>query len=840
MPARKSLGSDRLSSYRAKRSAGRTPEPFGANTVPGANRFVVQMHDASRLHWDLRLEHEGVLLSWAVPKGPSPNPADKRLAVRTEDHPLDYHDFEGTIPEGEYGGGGVIVWDAGVWIPLEDPSAGLESGKLLFNLKGFKLQGRWTLVKTKQDEQSWLLIKERDGWAREVGTETYPDDSIFSGLTAPERRAGYDPRPGLEQELDRVGAPTGAVVVDRVDVMLAEARDVPFTRDGWVFEIKYDGYRLLGGRADGQARLISRNGNDLTATFPEIERALREIPYDGVVLDGEAVVHDEEGIPSFQRLQKRGRLQRRTDILRMSVELPATLYAFDLLAVQGRDLRSLPLLERKALLRRILPSTGPVRYSDHIAAAGEAMYDQATRMGLEGVVGKDAAAPYVSGRSARWIKVRAMHTEDFAVVGYTKPKGGRGGFGALHLGLYGPDGSLEYAGRVGTGFSHAQLERFRAVLDEDLVDATALTNGPIPKGAAHRWVRPRHVVEVQFKEVTEEGLLRHPAFVRFREDKQPHECLRSGEGRPGVLDDPPDVVDDTDEREVHFTNRTKVFWPDEGYTKGDLIDYYDAVSDWLLPYLADRPVVLTRYPDGIHGKSFFQKDAPDYAPDWLRTEVIWSEGSERDLHYFVCEHRESLLYLANMGSIPLHVWSSRIATLGQPDWCILDLDPKDAPFTDVITCARAIRDLTRRIDLPAYVKTSGSSGLHVLVPTARRVTYAQSRTLGELLARMVVRELPEIATVTRNPRKREGKVYVDYLQNGHGRLLVAPFSVRPKPAAPVSTPLRWSEVTSKLRIEDHTIRTVPPRLRRMRKDPWKDLLTDEPDLVGALAALLED
>lgn len=835
MPARKSLGSDRLSSYRAKRSAGRTPEPFGGATVPGGNRFVVQMHDATRLHWDLRLEYEGVLLSWAVPKGPSPNPADKRLAVRTEDHPLDYYDFEGLIPEGEYGGGGVIVWDAGVWIPLEDPGTGLKTGKLLFNLKGFKLQGRWTLVKTKQDEKSWLLIKERDGWARDTGTESYPEDSIFSGLTAPQRRAGFDPGPELQSQLDALGTPEGTVDAWEVKVMLAEARQKPFSRKGWIFEIKYDGYRLLGAVDGGEAKLVSRNGNDLTATFPEIERALRDLPFEGVVLDGEAVVHDEEGIPSFQRLQKRGRLQRRTDILRASVELPSTLYAFDLLAVEGRDLRSLPLLDRKRILKQILPSLGPVRYSDHIPEAGEAMYGEATRMRLEGMVAKDAASAYMGGRSAKWLKVRAIKSDDFVVVGFTEPKGGRGGFGALHLGLYEPDGTLSYAGRVGTGFNVSQLGELREVLDDLEVPSTPLESGPIPKGKAHHWVWPVLVAEVNFKEFTEEGLLRHPSLSRMRDDKPASQCVR--ESLEDELEEPPEVVDDSDERVVHFTNLDKPFWPEAGYTKGDLIEYYRAVAPWLLPYLADRPVVLTRYPDGIDGKSFFQKDAPDYAPDWLRTEVIWSEGSERDLHYFVCDHVESLLYLANMGTIPFHVWSSRIATLSKPDWCILDLDPKEAPFTDVVACALVIREVTKEIGLPAYVKTSGSSGLHVLVPVGRKLTYEQSRGLGELLARVVVRELPDVATVTRNPRKREGKVYVDYVQNGHGRLLVAPFSVRPKPGAPVSAPLRWSEVNRKLSIQDHTIATLPPRLKRMRKNPWAGLLTDTPDLVAALAAL---
>ncbi|MEZ4414342.1 MAG: DNA ligase D [Gemmatimonadota bacterium] len=828
MPAR---NPDRLKPYRAKRSPAATPEPFGGRALPGANRFVVQMHAASRLHYDLRLELNGVLLSWAVPRGPSPNPADKRLAVHTEDHPLEYVDFEGVIPEGNYGAGGVIVWDTGTWIPLEDPDVGLESGKLLFNLRGYKLQGRWTLVRTKTD---WLLIKERDGWVREEGTELYSPQSIFSGLTAEQVASGFSPRPALRAEAERLGAPAADLDPRSVSMMFAEARPQAFTREGWIFEIKYDGYRLLGHQAEGRARLISRNGNDLTATFPELERALRGLPYEGVLLDGEAVVHDEQGLPSFQRLQKRGRLQRKTDILRASVELPAQLYAFDLLALEGFDLRSLPLIERKALLQRILPPVGPIRYSDHVETHGEAMFAHASRMHLEGIVGKDAGSPYVRGRSAKWIKVRVEQTDDFVVVGFTDGKGSRDGFGALHLGQYDEDGSLVYAGRVGTGFDQKTTRSLRDALDE-LGTAEPPEHGPVPRGASHHWVAPEMVVEVRYKEVTDDGMLRHPAFLRLREDKPPGDCIRRE--HVGALEEPVEVKDDAVVRVVHYSNLDKVFWPDEGYTKGDLIEYYRTIAPWLLPYLADRPLVLTRYPDGIEGKSFYQKNAPDFAPDWLRIESIWSEGSEKELRYFVCDDLESLLYVANSAAIPLHVWSSRVATLQAPDWCILDLDPKEAPFSDVVRCAKLIRSVTEEIDLPAFVKTSGSTGLHVLLPLGGRCTYEQSRTMGELLARVVVQELPEQATITRNPKKREGKVYIDYLQNRPGQLLVAPFSVRPLPGAPVSTPLHWREVGSKLDLKDHTIRTVPARLRRQRSDPFEGLLDLKPDLVGALSRL---
>ena len=822
---------DRLATYREKRKASRTPEPFGGQVVAGGSVFVVQQHAARRLHWDLRLELDGVLLSWAVPKGPSPNQADKRLAMKTEDHPLEYAEFEGVIPEGEYGAGSMIVWDRGTWTALEDPHEGLEKGKLLFELHGHKLLGAWTLVKTRQEENSWLLIKERDAYLDpEGGTESYPADSIYSGLTVEEFARADELAEELAERVAGAGAKARVVHADDVSLMLATSEEKAFSREGWVFEIKYDGYRLLAERSAREPYLRSRAGHDLTLTFPEIARAVRGLPYEGLVLDGEVVVHDAEGKPSFQRLQKRGRILKKADALKASVELPAVYYAFDLLGVEGYDLRGLGLLERKRFLRELLPTVGPIRYSDHIDRQGEAMYAQVEAMGLEGIVGKEATAPYKGGRSRSWIKVRTVTTECFVVVGWTEPKGTRSGFGSLHVAQHGEEG-LVYMGAVGTGFSDAQLDEVFSHLTEMEVDACPCVGGAIPKGKTHHWVRPEMVAEVRYKEVTDQQLLRQPSFSRFRTDVRPGECVIAGAGEPA------EPVEAKEEKSVPFSNLDKVFWPDEGYTKGDLIDYYRQISPWMLEYLQDRPLVMTRFPDGIDGKSFFQKDAPPYAPDWFRRVTLWSEGSERELSYFVAEDLESLLYVINLGTIPLHVWSSRIETLANPDWCILDLDPKEAPFTDVVEVARAIHDLCEEIGLPSFPKTSGSSGIHVLVPLAGKLGYEQSRALGQLLARVVVAEQPDIATVTRNPDKRDGKVYVDFVQNGHGRLIVAPYCVRPKPKAPVSTPLDWSEVNPRLRIEDHTITSVPRRMERLGEDPMRPVLELEPDLLGALERL---
>jgi bifunctional non-homologous end joining protein LigD len=677
-----------------------------------------------------------------------------------------------------------------------------------------------------------LLIKERDNCVRTGEAAHPPDDSVLSGRTVEQIAAAEDIAADLAKQCAKAGAKKANVPFKDVRPMLATPGK-PFSHRDWVFEIKYDGYRLLAGKERGEVRLLSRNTHDFTSVFPEIAEVLAALPYEHFLLDGEIVVHDSEGLPSFAGLQQRGRLTRELDIGRAAVQWPATFYAFDLLLFGDYDLRNLPLLERKRLLVELLPSVGPIRVSEHIAAEGEAMFEKLGSMGLEGIVAKRATSTYVGKRSADWIKVSARSTDDFAVVGYTPPDRGRTGFGALLLAQRGTDG-WTYAGRVGGGFDDATLK----TLGERLAVAP---KGAEPHSATAetgdaRWIAPALVVEVQFKERTAEGRLRHPVFQRIRVDKNPEDCWLPGEAKP-LLELPTATAKSAPV--VRITNPDKVFWPNEGYTKGDLIAYYRAVAPYLLPYLRDRPLVLTRYPDGIDGKSFYQKDAPDYAPDWIRLEALWSEGSEREIRYFVIDSEEGLAYIANMAAIPLHIWSSRTTSLQHPDWCILDLDPKGAPFAHVVEVARAIHKLCASIELPHFVKTSGSTGLHVLIPLGALCTHEQSRSLAELLANCVVKELPEISTVARQLDAREGKVYVDYLQNGHGRLLVAPYSVRPVPGATVSMPLNWSQVTARLDMHKYDLRTAPPLLAKQKTDPFAGLFTEVADLPHSLARLAD-
>jgi len=864
MPAEHTPDSSRLDAYRAKRSLERTPEPAGAVARESGRLFVVHQHAARRLHFDLRLEMEGVLRSWAVPKGPSYDSAEKRLAVHVEDHPLEYGDFEGLIPKGNYGAGAVIVWDRGRWTPIGDPLEGLAKGKLLFELHGYKLRGTWTLVKIKKSEKDWLLIKERDAYAS-ADPEELPAQSVLSGLTVEELGEGRDAGEVIRRELTRLGAPKSTVELKTVKVMLAETAEKPFTRKDWLFEPKLDGYRVLAARVKGESRLVTRNGNDCAASFPEVVRAVAALPFERLVLDGEVVALDDEGRPSFQRLQGRARFLRPIDIRHAAVEYPVTYYAFDLLGFEDFDLRPLPLTQRKELLRRVLPPLGALRYLEHVEEEGEVLYHEAERLGLEGVVAKKANAPYKGGRSQHWIKIRSRKTDDFVVVGFSAPKGSRGGFGALQLADY-MNGELVYAGRAGSGFSDRQLAEVTRQLEQHK-RADPPCSGPIPQEKGITWVEPLLVCEVEFTEWTHEGLLRQPVFLRFRDDKRPEECVRpEGAGRESdetekvILSEPERARDlsgepskptgkiprsrarpRNEEQELPFelTNTKKIFWPDDGYTKGDLLEYYRAVSPWLLAYLRDRPVVMTRYPDGIAGKSFFQKDAPGFRPEWIRTERMWSEDTQREIDYFICDDVASLLYVINLGSIPLHLWASRRPTLEKPDWCVLDLDPKGAPFEHVVELALAGRELCRKIDLPVMIKTTGSSGLHLMIPLGRQCTHEQSRTLGELLARCMVDQLPATATLARQVSRRDGKVYVDYLQNGSGKLIVAPFSARPLPGAPVSVPLKWREVNQELDIRAHTIKTVPERMRKLRTDPLAEVLELEPDLVGALERLME-
>jgi bifunctional non-homologous end joining protein LigD len=644
------------------------------------------------------------------------------------------------------------------------------------------------------------------------------------------RKAATGPAREIRAELERLGAPRAAADPEALRPMKPETADRPFSRPGWVFELKYDGFRMIAAGGAGEARLFYKSGHDATRIFPELAGAVAALPFRGVILDGETVVLDEQGKPHFQRLQRRGLRTRTADVQHAAAASPATFFVFDLLGFEDFDLRPLPLHARREILRRMIPPGGDwLRLSEEIPERGEDLYAAVAGMGLEGIVAKRADSPYRAGYSADWLKVRVDQSSDFAVVGFESASGLR----RLHLAVRDGEG-LVYAGTVGTGFNREDDKEIRARLTPLRRAAPPVPVGDI-RGAV--WVEPEMVVEVRYKEWTEGGHLRHPVFLRVRDDKTAGECFRPGEEREDDAAEAEPSPASTAIKTIKLTNLDKVFWPDEGYTKGDLVEYYRAVAPWMLPFLRDRPLVLDRYPNGITGKSFFQKNAPEKAPSHLRTLKLRSE--EREIDYILCDGVDGLLYLVNLGAIPFHVWSSRVDSIDRPDWCILDLDPKTAPFAHVVRIALAIRELCEEIGIPPFIKTSGGSGLHVLLPMGGRLAHEPVRQLAELLAGVIVRRLPDIATTARSIPARRGRVYVDALQNGRGKLLAAPYCVRPRRGATVSTPLDWREVSSKLDVGAFTLKTVPERLRKRKNDPLLPVLEEQPDLERALAVLSE-
>jgi len=839
-----------LRKYRAKRDPARTPEPFGEDASarglppareralsPGAARgFVVQQHAARALHYDLRLEIDGVLVSWAIPKGPSLDPAQKRLAVQTEDHPLEYGDFEGVIPAGNYGAGAMIVWDRGIYRSVDgnSPAEGLEAGKLDLALEGHKLRGRFALVRTKRGKgRDWLFFAKGRGTPDEAEVVEREPASVFSGLTVQELRDGRTLDAELEAAAHEAGAPRRRVDATKLRPMLATAEREPFRRAGWLFELKYDGVRVLAEKQGDVARIFARTGADRTTQYAEVVTALRHLPIEHAVLDGEIVALDALGRSSFERIQRRFGPSDAASVAAAQREIPVLLYAFDLLAVAGHDLRGLPLVERKALLAQLVPHLGFVRFADHVEEDGLALYEAAKSHELEGVVAKQADSVYEAGRrSQRWLKCKIPRTRRLVIGGALPGKGSRKRLGSLLL-VGRDDGVWRYAGSVGSGLDAATLRELDAALSEREVDAAAFLGGPTPWPKGVRFARPELVCEVRFSEVTSAGLLRHPVFLGLAPDATPEACEAP---RPReALAEPADPADPPPEAkgapgEPRLTHLDKIFWPVEGYTKGDLLAYYERIWPWIQPYLADRPVVLTRYPDGIEGKSFYQKNAPDFTPAWVTRETI------DDTDYFVCNELRTLLHVINSGAIPLHVWSARVGSIDRPDWLILDLDPKDAPFSAVVTIARHLHKLLDAEKTAHFVKTSGQAGIHVLLPLAGELTHDEARGLGEAIARTVVAELPEIATVTRPVAARGDKVYVDFLQNGRGKLIAAPFSVRPRPGAPISMPLAWGAVTQRLRPARYDIRSVFAHLEK-HGDPFRGVLGPGIDAVRLLDGL---
>ena len=610
------------------------------------------------------------------------------------------------------------------------------------------------------------------------------------------------------------------MTADDVVLQLAEARPTAFTKDGWGFELKFDGFRLLAERIGGKVRLVLRRGRDASRQFPEIVTALEQIPGGDFILDGELVIQDEEGRPIFQRLLTRGTLTGQREIELGMRASPAVFFAFDLLMDEGVDQRALKLRERKARLMARVPKLERVLPVEYVEREGEALLDAVRGQQLEGIVAKDLSAPYRGGRNPTWLKIALKHVADFAVIGYADD------FNALYLATW--DGlQFSYAGKVGSGITPKISESIRPLLEATTLK-TPPCIGEVPKEKEARWCEPNLVIEVRFKNWPEGLSIREPAFLRFREDKLPTECPTPNFGHapaPAQAAQAPKI-----------SNTDKVLFPDDGITKGELVEYYRQVSKWLLPYLVNRPLMLTRYPDGIRGKSFFQKGAPQKSPDFVRTIRVRNEEEQRDIDQIVCDDLRTLEWCANLATLPLHIPASRVGTLQKADWAVIDFDPKGAPFEDAMTLALSLHERCERAGLPTFVKTSGANGMHVLIPLAGQLDHAGARQLAELLSQFLVADHPKIATLERAISRRQGRVYVDALQNGLGKLMASPFCVRALPGAPVAMPLEWSEVQPGLTARTFTVKNAIARLEA-KGDPMAQLLNLKVDLGAVFAKL---
>lgn len=785
---------------------------------------MVHCHSARALHYDLRLQVGGVLQSFAVPKGPSLNIEDKRLAIQTEPHPLRYLNFEGVIPEGNYGAGPMIVWDRGrVSYPRDTAEDALDKGALSFELDGFKLKGRFSLVrpsKQKGDQKNqWLLMKRDDAFAIDADIITTQPQSVLSGLTVEELRDAERLYDDVYEKAVELGAKKGAVQTSRLTPMLCTLDDAAVDRPGWLYELKLDGVRILAERKDSEARLFYRTHRSATASFPEVVESLKTLVARDVVLDGEIITLDEAGHPSFQKLASRIHARRPGDIRFLRDAVPVIFVVFDIVSIADLDLRPLTLRQRKAVLAQVIRGSGVIRALDHFEDDGTALLAFCDSHGLEGLVAKRSDSPYRDGpkRSGHWIKVKRVREDDFIATGYTSGKGSRKKLGALELATY-QDGELAACGRVGSGLSDHEIE----ILLERLSGGEPL------------------VVRVRYAGWTEEGHLRHPVYLGMRDDVAPQDVTLAPKPEDATMIEDGDGVDSEADRVVgkaRLTNQNKLFWRDDGITKGDLCDYYETIAPVLLPHLHDRPVTLVRFPDGIDGKSFFQWRIPNQAPPWLRSLGLRSEEEDgKDVNTILINDLSSLMYVANLGCIPLHVIASHAGALDTCDFLTLDLDVELASLELAIPIALTIREILTEAGLPGFPKTSGKTGLHILVPLGTGLPWDAAKQLLELIGRLVLQQHPNEATMERRKDKRGPRVLIDVGQTGRHRTIVAPYSIREVPGAPVSTPLSWDEVSLSLDPSSFNIFTVPQRVLAAG-DPMQDAFDTEVDLAETLARL---
>lgn len=845
-----------LEVYNQKRNFKETAEPEGKKSRKSKKlQFVVQRHAASRLHYDFRLEVDGVLKSWAVPKGPSLNPKDKRLAMMVEDHPFAYRTFEGTIPKGNYGAGEVEIWDKGYYEPLNKSKGKsldklmleeLEEGSLKVVLHGEKLKGEFALVKIKNgnQENAWLLIKHNDDHAvtKKYDAEKYTDKD--SKVTAYLESKKKSKSTGKEKVilLPKASSSNGKErkLAETVVPMLCKIGEKPFDSKEWAFEIKWDGYRAIADLRNDKVQLYSRNGLDFSRKFPKIYNSLKLQSYE-MVLDGEIVAYDAEGKPSFQRIQHLDEDDQQAVIFQV----------FDILWLNGHSTQDLTYLQRKELLSEALVANEVVQYHDFVLEHGKAFFKEAQRLGLEGIIAKKVDSYYSPKvRTSEWLKIKIEQTEEALICGFTEGKGSRTKFGSLVLGKY-LDNELVFCGHVGTGFKEKDLNELHSQM-LPLVRKTS----PFPKvpktNGKTTWLTPELVAEIKFTELTKDLIYRHPVFLHLREDKDKKEVYFSADDKLGDTKtskamktqttssstSKKDISKTIGSQKLKLTNQDKIYFPELEITKAEVIDYYQSMSKFILPHLKDRPQSLNRFPNGIHGMSFYQKDAAEATPDWIAREEVFSESTDKYIDYIVCNDKATLAYLNNLGCIEMNPWTSKTASLDKPSYLVLDLDPSDKnTFDDVIETAQMVKYILDQAKIKGYAKTSGSTGIHVYVPMNAKYAFDQVKDFGHVLMQMVQMKLPKLTTLERSLQKRDkNKIYLDYLQNRRGQTLASVYSLRPKKEASVSMPITWEELKTGMRPGDFNIYNALERVQDMG-DIFKPVLGKGVDILKAIKNL---
>ena len=829
--------SEALAPYRRKRDFKKTPEPHQVGRAGrGAHAFVVQKHHARQLHYDFRLELDGTLKSWAVPKGPCLDPTVKRMAVHVEDHPVSYADFEGTIPPRQYGAGTVIVWDRGEWEAQGDARRGLAEGKLKFELHGDKLRGHWTLVRMRgkgEKQEPWLLIKEQDAEARPLAdydvVEAEPD-SVLTGRDVdhpPDLSYGRKAEPAKPPTARKAAAPKPrrATLPERLEPELATlASSPPPVPEDWLYELKYDGYRVLA-RIEGDAvRCITRNGNDWTSKLPALAKSLAQLPTHSAWLDGEIVVAGKNGAPDFQALQNAFDRRATADIV---------YWLFDAPFLDGEDLRALPVEERRARLAKLLGKAPPagLRLSEAFDATPRELLASTAELGFEGIIGKRKGSAYVSRRSPDWIKLKNQRRQEFAIGGHTAPKGSRTGFGSLLLGVYDDSGRLQYCGNVGTGFDTGRLADIKAKLDRLASDECPFEKRPA--GVKAQWVQPKLVAEIAFGEWTRDGRVRHAVFQGLRSDKPASQIRREQAQPPAAIRQAQEASPTM--KALNITNAQRVIDKTSGVTKGELVAYYDQVGELMLPHLKGRPVALVRAPEGVGGELFFQKHA---SRNEMQGVKLLDPALDPDHEPLLqIDSVRGLLSAAQMNVLELHTWNATSNAIDRPDRFTLDLDPGEGvEWATMQEATLLVQTLLDELALPAFLKTSGGKGMHVVVPIRRHYGWDAVKGFAQALVIHLAETIPERFVAKSGPRNRVGKIFVDYLRNGFGATTVSAWSVRARPGLGVSVPIEWDELPMLQSAAQWTVRTIGERLA-VGNEPWAAMEKSRKGLAAAMKRL---